>query len=199
MSFKGKKHTDEWKTNMAERTRQRMNTPAMKRRVRAWACRPRPAARGSNPNKARFGNRNVLGKRWTLTPERRTQISKTMRGRAPPPHSGRGRTGYRDDIGFFVRSTWEANFARLLIVRNIPFEYECCSFDLGSELGTHRPDFYLPTLHIFIEVKGYETSTSRAKHLALLQLGVACVVLDSQHYRRLERKYSTCVDNWEKS
>lgn len=66
---------------------------------------------------------------------------------------GHGKAGFRDDIGHFVRSSWEADFARLWKYLKVPYEYEKHRFDL-DEFGKYKPDFYLPELDRYYEVKG---------------------------------------------
>jgi hypothetical protein len=73
----------------------------------------------------------------------------------------RGRGGFRQDIGFYVRSRWEANFARILLHLQLPFEYEKRTFHL-SDGKTYTPDFCIDGA-VWIELKGYMNTASRAK------------------------------------
>lgn len=63
--------------------------------------------------------------------------------------------GYREDIGHFVRSSWEANFCRILIKSNIKYKYEKKEFELSNG-QKYIPDFYLPEYKLYIEIKGYK-------------------------------------------
>lgn len=69
-----------------------------------------------------------------------------------------GRTGYRTDLGFqtYFKSALEADFARFLKFFNIQFEYESQTFI--TENGAYTPDFFLPELSLFIELKGVENT-----------------------------------------
>ncbi len=60
------------------------------------------------------------------------------------PKAAKGISGIREDIGdqFYFYSRWEANFARILNLLNIPWLYQCRTFDIGGHMYT--PDFYLP-------------------------------------------------------
>ena len=90
--------------------------------------------------------------------ELRTALSHRMLGhRNPmfglrPPHR---KGGFRADLGHYVRSSWEADYARVLVYLGQPYEYESRTFVLtrsdGSTL-TYTPDFYLPDRDEFIEV-----------------------------------------------
>ncbi len=77
-----------------------------------------------------------------------------MFGRKPPHAKG----GYREDIGHYVRSSWEADYARVLKLLEEDYEYEKYSFELvladGREV-TYTPDFYLPSRDLFVEIKGF--------------------------------------------
>ena len=64
-----------------------------------------------------------------------------------------GKCGYRQDIGIFVRSRWEANVYRIYKYLGYKIEYEPKSFKL-SDGRTYRPDFYIKELNLWIEVKG---------------------------------------------
>lgn len=64
-----------------------------------------------------------------------------------------GKRGFREDIGHYVRSSWEADFARLWKYLKAPYEYEKHRFDL-DEFGKYTPDFYLPESNRYYEVKG---------------------------------------------
>lgn len=183
---------------MSERTRIRMSTPKAKKRARETASRPRPNARGANPNKARWGNQNVLGKRWSLTPERRAQLSRHGHGRTPSKHCGIGKTGYRADIGHFVRSTWEANFARILKHLGVSYEFEKTTVRFPDGRA-YRPDFWMPGLQCHIEIKGYETTESKRKHRQTLQQGIPVFIIDGSRYRILEQKYANLIPEWESS
>lgn len=56
-------------------------------------------------------------------------------------------------LGYHFRSRLEARWAVFFDALGIKWEYEKEGYDLGS-LGWYLPDFYLPTLDCFIEIKG---------------------------------------------
>jgi len=74
----------------------------------------------------------------------------------PPRH--KPRIEYK---GVLMRSTWEKKFARACDDRGIIWRYEPVRFDLGD--STYAPDFYLPELKVFWEVKGWLDSASQEK------------------------------------
>ena len=74
----------------------------------------------------------------------------------PAPH-GRGK--YYKNI--WLRSSYEVAYAKYLDKNGIQWEYEPTSFDLGD--CTYAPDFYLPALDLYIEVKGYWRSDAKIK------------------------------------
>lgn len=75
------------------------------------------------------------------------------------------KTGYRADLGIVLRSTWEANVARVLTSYAIPFQFEPVVFTYPIKRGNkaYTPDFYLPATQEWIEVKGYFDDNSRIK------------------------------------
>lgn len=71
------------------------------------------------------------------------------------------KAGYRKDLKHFVRSSWEASFARILILNSIEYEYEKYTFPLLNG-DNYTPDFYIPSKKLFYEIKGWE---SNDKHI----------------------------------
>jgi len=61
----------------------------------------------------------------------------------------------------FFRSSWEVKFAKWCDNRNIKWEYEPKTFDLGKT--TYTPDFYVPIYAAYIEIKGYFRPDARKK------------------------------------
>jgi hypothetical protein len=69
---------------------------------------------------------------------------------------------------YLFRSRTEARFAVLLNTLGIPYEYEKEGYDLDGEW--YLPDFWLPTLDCWVEIKGQEPTEkecSKACNLAL--------------------------------
>lgn len=60
-------------------------------------------------------------------------------------------TRYR---GINFRSTWECYIAKLLLYAGMDFQYEPRRFYLTDKLS-YLPDFYIPELKAYIEVKGW--------------------------------------------
>jgi len=101
--------------------------------------------------------------------ETKDKISKSIRKaieRNPDAYtsSNRGRTKQIIYDGIKFQGKWELEFYQycvqksILIVRsNEWFEYE------WNGIRKYFPDFYLPNLDAYIEVKGYETERDRAK------------------------------------
>lgn len=85
--------------------------------------------------------------------------------------SGRGnaykhtKSGYRSDLGIVLRSNWEANFARILSIYKIDFDFEPVVFPFPIKKGTkaYTPDFYLGKTSEWIELKGYLDDKSKIK------------------------------------
>ncbi len=75
------------------------------------------------------------------------------------------KTGYRKDIDMNVRSSWEANFIRVLNIYKIDFDFEPTVFSFPIKRGTkgYTPDFLLKRNNEWIEVKGYLDDKSKIK------------------------------------
>ncbi len=85
-----------------------------------------------------------------------------MFGKRPPHRNG----GLREDLGHYVRSNWEADFARILNLYNLKYEYEPKTFPLiksNGEILNYTPDFYVKSDNTFYEIKGWFHDLDREK------------------------------------
>lgn len=75
------------------------------------------------------------------------------------------KTGYRKDIEINVRSSWEANFIRILKIYKIDFEFEPTVFPFPVKKGTkgYTPDFFFTRNSEWVEIKGYLDDKSKIK------------------------------------
>lgn len=64
----------------------------------------------------------------------------------------------------WVRSSWEAATAKYLDIEGYSWQYEPKAFEL--DIGTYTPDFFIETLNLYVEVKGYWREDARAKFAA---------------------------------
>lgn len=120
-------------------------------------------------------------------------------------------SGKRQDLdGLYVRSAWEANYARYLnwlvqIGEIRDWEYEPDTFEFHRiKKGTR---FYTPDFKItnndgsieYHEVKGWMNQKSRTqlKRMAKYYPGVPVRVIDADAYKALERDVSNFILFWE--
>ncbi len=85
-----------------------------------------------------------------------------MFGVKPPHRKG----GYRADLGHYVRSNWEADFARILNLHHIPYLYEPHTFPVelpDGQVANYTPDFYVPSEETYYEIKGFMRDIDQAK------------------------------------
>ena len=149
-------------------------------------------------------------KHWTKTASGRKRLSQMMRGRkasettrAKMSKAAQGRLrskremmysssrgGFRSDLGVYFRSTWEANFARILNYQGKKWSYEHQSFQLGSSLS-YTPDFFIEDDNVFYEIKGRWTEKCRRQLELMRQLfpDVVVYVVDCEKYGRLKVEY----------
>lgn len=117
-----------------------------------------------------------------------------------PAHSKGGR---RTDLGdHYFRSTWEANYARLLDYQKIKWVYEPKTFifkEVFRGAKSYLPDFYLPDSDEYHEVKGWMKSTDRTKlkRMAKYFPDVKIVMIDRDVYLEYEKKYAFDIPTWE--
>ena len=130
-----------------------------------------------------------------ISEKQKRQISKTLMGHPPNPGSGRGKSGWREDILHYCRSTWEANLARTLIHDNILYFYEPKKFYFDG--FSYTPDIYIPELDWWIEIKGFMSEDAERKIKAFRNLGYTLTVIAKIEYEFFKKKYKHKIPIWE--
>ena len=155
-------------------------------------------------------------KEWNkthMTPEMKSQISQSLKQRyADGMPISQARGNKRHDLNMYFRSTWEANYARILNYENVSWSYETKRFSLLDEFGNivavYTPDF---RTNIHIEIKGHADAyddwtcgCSRCDRDRLKMLLFSeqypdeeIVIIGKNEYRQLCLKYSSLIPNWE--
>lgn len=136
--------------------------------------------------------------------------SRTCKWSVPPPATHtRAKGGTRPDIGIFVRSSWEANWARYLnwlkrAGQIATWEYEPCTFAFPVKRGArfYTPDFRVTELDSSIhydEVKGWmdPKSKTKLKRMAKYHPQVKIALIDALAYRSIAQQFSNAIPNWE--
>lgn len=134
---------------------------------------------------------------------------------APAPRRGentysRTRSGKRADLGgLFVRSAWEANYARFLnwlmaVGEVAAWAYEPRTFEFPVKRGnrTYTPDFMVtrPDGHIeWHEVKGWmdAASLTKLRRFAKHYPDEVLVLIDEAAYRAIARDVAGLIEGWE--
>ena len=129
----------------------------------------------------------------------------------PQTQSRRGKGGAREDLGgLYVRSTWEANWARylnwLISVGEIKkWEYEVDTFKFENIKRGSR--FYTPDFKVtnndgsveYHEVKGYmdQKSETKLKRMSKYYPDVKIILIDKEQYYAVGRQVSALIPTWE--
>lgn len=124
-------------------------------------------------------------------------------------HKNGHRGGKRDDLGIYVRSSWEANYARYLNWLKdkgeiISWEYEVDTFWFeGIKRGNvaYTPDFKVTEKDgsiIYHEVKGYMDDKSKVKlnRMAKYHPDIKIIIIGHKEYKEL-KKIKQLIPNWE--
>lgn len=76
------------------------------------------------------------------------------------PRAGRGKGGFRSDLGHYVRSSYEHAFGRWLMTNGIGYQYEPVKFiiTVNGKEQTFSPDFLIYSL--WVEIKNPYNSTN---------------------------------------
>lgn len=123
------------------------------------------------------------------------------------PRSSKG--GIRKDLGIYVRSPWEANYARYLNwlkgqgkIRSWKYEAKVFEFPIKRGAIDYKPDFKIEYAdgHIeYYEVKGYmdQKSKTKLKRMAKYYPKVVIRIVDVSVMRDLDRVFGKILPHWE--
>lgn len=117
-----------------------------------------------------------------------------MYGKKEPNAKG----GFRDDLGHYVRSSWEADFARVLKYNGLDYDYEPEQFELTLDDGRtvhYTPDFYVKSLDTWFEIKGFMRDMDAMKIKAWQKKfpGRKLIIIDKEPFAQIQMKYSDLV------
>ena len=129
----------------------------------------------------------------------------------PQTVTRRGRGGKRDDLdGLYLRSSWEANYARylnFLLAHDeiVSWEYEPDTFEFeGIKRGTrfYTPDFKITNTDGSVEyheVKGYMDARSKTKlkRMAKYHPDIKIVLINKPVYYAIARDIASFIPEWE--
>lgn len=149
--------------------------------------------------------------------EKRNRISNTLKikyltKQLKPPCS---KSGFRKDLGMYFRSTWEANFARVLLYNHKDIKYEDSCFQLSDNNGDVKA-VYVSDFEVdneLIEIKGHAESSeiwscdcSRCKRdkdkmnmFKKQYPHIKIKIFGKQEYSNMAKDFMNLIPNWEKS
>ena len=115
----------------------------------------------------------------------------------------RYKSGERRDLpGIRFRSSWEANYARILNLwvssgKISKWEYEPDILEIGDII--YIPDFqvFYNNISEYHEVKGYKRKRSMEKISMAIDAGFPIILIDLKVYKNLEKEYRHMIPNWE--
>ena len=121
--------------------------------------------------------------------------------RPTSPRAARARAGIRPDISqtIYFFSRWEANFARLMNFLRIKWVHQPRTFQLHSQKYT--PDFYLPEMGTYIEIKNFLSAYSRNRDEEFRRLypDLELLLILKDEYLALQNTYAHKIPLWEYS
>lgn len=128
-------------------------------------------------------------------------LSIRMSGKNNPMYGKRApnaKGGFRDDLGHYVRSSWEADFARVLKYNGLDYDYEPEQFELTLDDGRtvhYTPDFYVKSLDTWFEIKGFMRDMDAMKIKAWQKKfpGRKLIIIDKEPFAQIQMKYSDLV------
>lgn len=103
--------------------------------------------------------------------------------------------GFYKDVGHYIRSGWELNFARILRLLNRKYDYEPKSFIL-SDGRTYTPDFYIHKNGYFYEIKGMWRKDAKDKFFKFKNEypNIKIKLIDRKKYFRIIRLFKSKIN-----
>lgn len=180
----GKTHTEEYKRQMSERVKKEWQDPD-----------------------STFNSEQFRQKRSDI-------MSKQMieKYKSNSENHSRGHGGRRSDLnGLYLRSSWEANYARylnfLIKHKNIyKWEYEPDTFyfeNIKRGTRSYTPDFKIwkteKSEPYYVEVKGWMDQKSKTKLSRMKKYypNIRIVLISEPEYNEIKNKLSALIPNWE--
>jgi hypothetical protein len=121
------------------------------------------------------------------------------------PHFGKpakhGKHSFRNDLGHYCRSKWEANYCRYLLWGNQKYVYEPKTFIITLPNGTkatYTPDFLVDGKE-WHELKGWENRSELKKWKFFQEQypNEKFVFINRDNYKNLQNLYQYIIPNWE--
>ena len=146
------------------------------------------------------------------SPERIMKMTKTQEGLGyyKIVRKNNCKSGKREDLGLYVRSSWEANYARYLNFLKdkkqiVDWEYEPKTFwfdNIKRGCVSYLPDFKVYNNsggHEWHEVKGYmdQRSKTKLRRMARYYPNEKLILIAKTEYMDIKNKLSRLIPNWE--
>lgn len=134
-------------------------------------------------------------KKWKDPKYAERQIDCIMLGKSKRPYKT---AFYREDLGCYFRSRWEANFARILNYIGVKWEYEPKKFRLSD--GTYyTPDFHILPNGVWFEIKGYskDKKWNRKFYKIIFEENLSIFAVGKPQYEELQKEYGL-IPGWER-
>lgn len=132
-----------------------------------------------------------------------------IKGNKPLAGHSRGKGGTREDLGIYVRSSWEANYARYLnflkergFIHDWDFETDIFYFEkIKRGIRSYTPDFKVwktENEYEYHEVKGYmdPKSLTKLERMNKFYPREKIYVIGQEEYKEI-KKLSVFIENWE--
>lgn len=136
---------------------------------------------------------SLAGKGRRMSPDERMRRSIAMK-KAVKDHPDSytknnvvGRVKIVEYNGTKLKGSWEVLVAQWFDAHNIRWEHEAVGFKyFWNGDRTYFPDFFLPELNVFVEVKGYESERDRSKWLVVPNL----IVIKRKQIEQIKQNFS---------
>lgn len=170
-------------------------------------------ARVAQASRAQWANPNSKQNSAANAQRRSDEMVRNIKAGKMRSGYTRGKGGKRADIGDrYFRSSWEANYARLLNFRMkhgdvVAWDFECQTFEfVGIKRGSrlYVPDFkvtFADGRHEWHEVKGWMDARSKTKlrRMAKYHPNEKVVVIGADSFKAFRRQgFDRMIPNWER-
>jgi len=117
----------------------------------------------------------------SLSAKNSVNSGRFQKGQPPPHGAGTGKHSICN-AGYEVRSSYERSFSDGMCALNMNHSYESQRFYFGRY--SYLPDYFIPELNLYIELKGHMKSKDVIQHRMFIKAGYHLIVLDKKFFQR---------------
>ena len=147
----------------------------------------------------KYANKRTCSQSCAMTlryqnPEQRKITSQSVVGKTGGWRNfgGNGKKGVHE--GFIYQSSWELDWIKLHLIKNLPFRRctEYFEYEYDGKMRKYFPDFFLLQTQEYVEVKGFPSAKTEAKINAVRNAGKSIRIISKKEILEIQKELREC-------